>query len=63
MPTYVYYCKVHGEFEEVHSISKQLEDCPKCIEESLEPQKITRLIAGGTTFVLNGTRWAKTNYS
>lgn len=44
MPTYLYECPVHGEFEEYHSISILLEDCPKCKEEGKEVQKIKKLI-------------------
>lgn len=62
MPVYVYFCPKHGEFEEIHSINQQLEECPKCKEEGLEPQKITRLISGGTGFILNGGGWARDNY-
>jgi putative FmdB family regulatory protein len=63
MPTYTYKCKIHDEFDVVHSIKECLEHCPKCEEEKLEPQKVIRLISGGTTFVLSGGGWAKDNYS
>ncbi len=63
MPTYLYFCEKHGEFEIFHSIKEKLEFCPKCEEEGLEPQKIERLIAGGTNFILTGGGWASTNYS
>ena len=63
MPTYVYKCELHGEFEETHSMSEILEDCPKCKEEGLEPQKVTRLISSGGTFILNGGGWAREGYS
>lgn len=63
MPTYTYKCKVHNEFDIIHSIKECLEYCPKCEEEKLEPQKIIRLISSGTTFVLSGSGWAKDNYS
>jgi putative FmdB family regulatory protein len=64
MPTYIYKCEIHGEFEEVHSISEQLEFCPKCEEEGLTPQKVTRLIASGGTFILQngGVGWARDKY-
>lgn len=63
MPTYTYCCPAHGEFEEFHSITEQIEDCPICQKEKCDPiQKVTRLISGGTTFVLNGSGWAKDNY-
>ena len=62
MPSYEYECSVHGVFEETHSIHTQLEDCPKCKEENLEPQKIKRLISKGN-FILSGNCWSKDNYS
>lgn len=62
MPVYEYTCPVHKEFEVEHSINEKLKTCPKCKEEGLKPQKVTRLISGGTTFVLNGDCWAKDNY-
>lgn len=62
MPTYLYECSVHGEFEENHSIIVQLEECPKCKEESLKPQKIKRLISNGGSFILSGGGWARDNY-
>ncbi|SRR5258708_40271197 len=49
MPTYLYLCeKVHGEFEEEHSIKVTLEHCPKCQAEGLESQKLKPLISGGS---------------
>jgi putative FmdB family regulatory protein len=48
MPTYLYLCETHGEFEEFHSIKITLEDCPKCKEEGVEPKKLKRLIASAT---------------
>lgn len=64
MPTYLYECPIHGEFEEQHSINDKLETCPHCVEEGrLTPRKVKRLIAGGTTFVLSGSGWARDNYS
>jgi putative FmdB family regulatory protein len=63
MPTYVYECKEHGEFEEVHSIKEQIEDCPLCKKEGKEPHKVKRLISAGTGFILNGGGWAKEGYS
>jgi putative FmdB family regulatory protein len=63
MPTYLYECPVHGEFEHQHSIKEELEECPKCREENKPPQKVKRLIAGGSGFILNGSGWAKDNYS
>ena len=34
MPTYLYLCPEHGEFEEYHSISFKLEKCPLCEKEN-----------------------------
>ena len=60
---YLYECPTHGEFEAEHSIRDKLEVCPKCIEEKVTtPQKVKRLIAGGTNFTLMGGGWAKDNY-
>ena len=63
MPTYTYKCDVHGEFDEVHSIKEQLEECPICKKEGKADQKVTRLISGGGGFILNGSGWARDNYS
>lgn len=63
MPTYLYKCEKHGEFEIEHSIKDKLETCLICEEEGLEPKKVTRLICIGTGFILNGSGWAKDNYS
>lgn len=49
MPTYLYCCDTHGEFEEYHSMSIVLEDCPKCIEDGKsgeDVKKLKRLICG-----------------
>jgi hypothetical protein len=46
MPTYLYVCPDHGEFEEYHSISYIIEECTKCKEEGKNPQKVKRLICG-----------------
>jgi hypothetical protein len=72
MPTYLYECPIHGEFETEHSITEELEFCPIC-EEAAEGdltiggrrsfQKVKRLIPGGTGFILSGGGWAKDNYS
>lgn len=62
MPTYLYECEVHGEFEEIHSITQELEECPQCKEEGLPVVKPKRLIARGTNFILVGSGWAKDNY-
>jgi len=64
MPTYLYECPIHGEFEHQHSINELLEVCPKCEEEhSAAPEKVKRLISAGISFILNGSGWAKDNYS
>lgn len=44
MPTYLYKCPTHGEFEEEHSIRIKLEFCPKCEAEGNPEVKIERLI-------------------
>ncbi len=63
MPTYLYECPTHGEFEFQHSIAIELEFCPKCQEENRSiAQKVKRLIAGGTGFILSGSGWAKDSY-
>lgn len=48
MPTYLYLCEIHGEFEEEHSIKITLEDCSKCKADGLIPQKLKPLISGGS---------------
>ena len=72
MPTYLYECPTHGEFEYQHSIIEELEFCPTCEEESqafneqtgegYPPQKVKRLIAKGGSFILVGGGWAKDSY-
>lgn len=63
MPTYTYQCPIHQQFEVEHSIKDQLLECPKCQEEGLTVQPIVRLISAGSSFILNGSGWAKDNYS
>ena len=47
MPTYCYLCEVvDEEFEEFHSITKQIEECPLCKEAGREDHKPKRLISG-----------------
>lgn len=46
MPTYLYKCPTHGEFEEIHSIVTKLEFCPQCESEGNKTE-IKRLINGG----------------
>jgi putative FmdB family regulatory protein len=48
MPTYLYECDTHGEFEEYHSITTKLEDCPQCQKENLPSKNLKRLISGGS---------------
>jgi putative FmdB family regulatory protein len=64
MPTYIYRCEKHGEFEEMHSISTKLEKCPHCEAEGIESAAPERLIAA-TSFVLvdSGVGWYKNGYS
>lgn len=62
MPTYLYECPIHGEFEQQHSISETIENCPKCEAENKPAQKVKRLIASGTSFILAGGGWARDNY-
>lgn len=66
MPTYLYSCEVHGEFEHQHSIKDLLEDCPICQKESQvnskEVCKVKRLISGGSGFHLKGGGWANEGY-
>lgn len=62
MPTYLYKCQEHGEFEYEHSIKDKMEECPHCkINGKL--QKISRLICNENGFILQGSGWAKDNYS
>lgn len=63
MPTYNYECKIHGEFEAVHSISTQLDECPQCKEEGKTSEAPKRLISAGGSFILAGSGWARDNYS
>lgn len=62
MPTYLYSCNTHGEFEAVHSITEQLEECPQCKEAGLPVEAPKRLIAS-TSFILAGGGWASEGYS
>lgn len=51
MPTYLYECKhteCVGEFEEYHSITIKLEECPHCATGGRGAQPIQRLISGGS---------------
>lgn len=63
MPTYLYYCEeCKKEFEEMHSINEELQECPKCKEEGFPANKPKKLISGGTGFILVGGGWARDNY-
>lgn len=63
MSVYLYKCPIHDEFEVEHSMHELLQECPKCKEEGKEhPEKVTRLIAGGTQFTLIGGSWGRDNY-
>jgi putative FmdB family regulatory protein len=63
MPSYLYFCEKHNEFEAFHSITEELEECPKCKEEGKPPEKPKRLIAGGTSFILEGGGWSSSGYT
>lgn len=64
MPTYIYFCpSCDKEFEEYHSITEQIEECPLCIKEGRAPAKVKRLIASQNGFILNGGGWARDRYS
>jgi putative FmdB family regulatory protein len=65
MPIYIYFCKeCDKEFEEVHSINTQLEECPVCKEAHKPSIPPTRLIAG-SNFILGsgGVGWSREGYS
>lgn len=63
MPTYLYYCEeCKKEFEEIHSITIELQECPKCKEFGKEPTRPKRLITA-TNFILAGGGWANNGYS
>jgi putative FmdB family regulatory protein len=63
MPTYTYQCdrSDNKEFEVVHSINDELQECPLCKELGKEAHKPQRLISA-TSFVLVGSGWSKDNY-
>lgn len=64
MPTYTYHCEIcQKEFDEFHSITDELDHCPKCREEGKEDRKPKRLISEGTNFILVGGKWASSGYS
>jgi len=47
MPTYLYECPVHGQFEEVHRMSDRVDDCPSCEKIELKTP-VRRLINFGS---------------
>lgn len=61
MPTYIYECPDHGEFEEMHKITEIITHCPKCDKEGKET-KVKRLICSSSPPILRGSCWAKDNY-
>jgi putative FmdB family regulatory protein len=62
MPTYLYSCEqCKQEFEEYHSMSHVLEECPKCKANGKESPPPKRLISG-TSFILVGGGWASEGY-
>lgn len=64
MPTYNYQCiDCNHEFEEMHSVTEEVQECPKCKSEGKQSSKPKRLISKGTTFILNGGGWAREGYS
>lgn len=54
MPTYLYECSEHGEFEEYHSVNIKLEKCPHC-EKDGKDTEVKRLICGTTRGVVELT--------
>ena len=60
MPTYIYLCEKHGEFEYNHSMESSLEECPQC-KDNNEITPVKRLIASAN-FILKGSCWAKDKY-
>lgn len=65
MPTYLYQCEKHGEFEVEHSINDFLSECPKCKDEGVSPPSLLKRLINATSFILKdgGCGWAKNNYS
>lgn len=74
MPTYVYKCPVHGEFDVEQRITDpKLKFCLRRVEGPADQdpwvlttwacgQPLERLISGGTGFQLKGSGWAKDGY-
>lgn len=65
MPTYLYECKNHGEFEIDQKMSDPpLEKCPKCEKENVESEKPKRLISKSSFILMGGgVGWASNKYS
>lgn len=63
MPFYLYEClDCKKEFEEFHSITEQLQECPLCKANGKQSSPPKRLIASGSTFILSGGGWANEGY-
>lgn len=62
MPTYMYICREHKEFEVQQSIKDPpLKKCPQCEKEGLKNPPPKRLISL-SNFVLKGGGWASEGY-
>ena len=57
---YEYMCEsCNHEWEEEQKITdERIEECPKCLEQTAK-----RLISGGGSFILLGSKWASSGYS
>jgi putative FmdB family regulatory protein len=63
MPEYLYRCEACAkEFEAMHSIREELQECPTCKEAGRPPVPPTRLISA-CSFVLAGGGWSREGYS
>lgn len=61
MPTYLYSCPQHLEFEHIQSIKDPpLKECPMCKKDGVISE-VKRLIAP-SNFVLKGGGWASSGY-
>ena len=56
MPTYEYHCPKCGEFEQFHSISTVLTECPTC------GSKVRRLISLNNNVIFKGSGFYTTDY-
>jgi putative FmdB family regulatory protein len=62
MPTYLYECKEHGEFECEQSIKADpLDKCPECEKEGKTSEAPKKLMVP-SSFILKGGSWAKQGY-